>query len=58
MPNSSKITVVKSIRASHEFWETVKIVAEKEKIDKNALVKKAVMQYCKTAIRKGDNNGK
>ena len=45
MPNTSKLTTVRSIRASKEFWEKVKQVAKSENTDTNKLVIKAVLEY-------------
>ena len=53
VPNSSKITVVISIRATKEFWEKTKSVAEKQKTDTNKLIIKVVSDYCE-----GQDGGK
>ena len=45
MPNTSKVTTVRSIRASKEFWEKVKQVAKSENTDTNKLIVKAVIEY-------------
>lgn len=45
MPNTSKLTTVRSIRASKEFWEKVKQVAKSENTDTNKLIIKAVLEY-------------
>lgn len=42
----SKITKVRSIRASFEFWEKAQKVANQEKTDINKLIVKATNEYC------------
>lgn len=56
MPNSSKKTRVRSIRASNEFWEKVEETAKIEKTDTNKLVIKAVSEYCEKEVNNGANN--
>lgn len=56
MPNSSKSTVVRSIRASKEFWERAEKKAKIEKTDTNKLVVKAVKEYCEKEVKNGTNN--
>jgi predicted DNA-binding ribbon-helix-helix protein len=46
MPNSSKITKVRSIRASFDFWDMIAKIAEKEKTNLNNLIIKVMTQYC------------
>lgn len=46
MAGSSKITKVRSIRATYEFWEKVRNIAEKEKTDPNKLIIRVVNEYC------------
>lgn len=46
MPNKSKLTVVKSLRASKEFWDKADKTAKKEKTDRNKLIVKVVSEYC------------
>ena len=46
MPNKSKITEVKSIRASKEFWDRAEETAKKENTDRNKLIVKVVTEYC------------
>ena len=46
MPNKSKLTVVKSLRASKEFWKKADETAKKEKTDRNKLIVKVVSEYC------------
>ena len=46
MPNSSKITIVRSIRATRDFWEKAKKVAENQNTDINKLIIKIVSDYC------------
>jgi predicted DNA-binding ribbon-helix-helix protein len=45
MPNKSKLTVVKSLRASKEFWDKADKTAKKEKTDRNKLIVKVVSEY-------------
>lgn len=47
MPNQSKLTKVRSIRASSEFWNNAGKVASEEKTDVNKLIVKVVSNYCK-----------
>ena len=47
MPNQSKITKVRSIRASNEFWDMVKNEAKIKGVDINKFVINAVKEYCK-----------
>ena len=56
MPNSSKLTIVRSIRASKEFWKQVKKVAEKQKTDTNKLIVNIVTNYCNKEVNNGTNN--
>lgn len=56
MPNNSKKTIVRSVRASKEFWEKAKKVAKKEKTDTNKLIVKAVTNYCEKEVKNGENN--
>lgn len=53
MPNTSKLTTVRSIRASKEFWEKVKQVAKSENTDTNKLIIKAVLEYFDKEIVNG-----
>ena len=46
MPNKSKLTVVKSLRASKEFWKKADETAKREKTDRNKLIVKVVSEYC------------
>lgn len=46
MPNKSKLTVVKSLRASKSFWDKAEKVAKSEKTDRNKLIVKVVTDYC------------
>ena len=55
MPNSSKITKVRSIRASFDFWEMVEKIAKEQKTDPNKLIIKATKEYCKE-VNNGTNN--
>ena len=55
MANSSKVTKVRSIRASFEFWEMVEKTAEKENTDPNKIIVKATKEYCKE-VKNGTNN--
>ena len=55
VPNSSKITKVRSIRASFDFWELVEKIAKKENTDPNKLIIKATKEYCKE-VNNGTNN--
>lgn len=54
MAKEKKITRVRSIRASLEFWEMAQKVANKEKTDPNKLIIKATTEYC----NKREENGK
>jgi hypothetical protein len=45
MPNSSKLTTVRSIRASNELWVKVKELAEKDNTKINTIVIRAVIEY-------------
>lgn len=45
MPNTSKLTTVRSIRASKDFWAQVKEQAEKENTDTNKFIIKVVIEY-------------
>lgn len=56
MPNKSKLTIVRSIRASETFWKTVKKRAKKEKTDTNKLIVKVVNEYCEKGVDNGENN--
>lgn len=47
MPNKSKLTIVRSIRASREFWEKCEEKARQENLDTNKLVVRVVTEYCK-----------
>ena len=53
MANISKITKVRSIRASFDFWEKAQKVANQEKTDLNKLIIKATMEYCNRRIENG-----
>ena len=53
MPNQSKITKVRSIRASDDFWCMTGKTAKKENTDINKLIVKVVTEYCK-----GVSNGR
>ena len=53
MPNQSKITKVRSIRASEEFWNITSEIAKNENTDINKLIVKVVTEYCK-----GVSNGR
>lgn len=53
MPNQCKLTRVRSIRASDEFWEMAKNTAKEKKLDTNKLIVNVVTEYCK-----GENNGR
>ncbi len=52
---SSK-TIVRSIRASKEFWEKVEQMAKNENTDTNKLVVKVVKEYCEKEVKNGANN--
>lgn len=53
MPNISKLTTVRSIRASKEFWQQVKEIAQKENSDINKIVVKAVIEYLSKELANG-----
>lgn len=53
MPNQSKITKVRSIRASNDFWSITEKIAKEENTDINKLIVKVVTEYCK-----GVSNGR
>ena len=53
MPNKSRLTIVRSIRASKEFWNKAKKMARKQKTDTNKLVIKAVNEYCEKEVNNG-----
>ena len=53
MPNKSRLTIVRSIRASKEFWNKAKKTAKKQKTDTNKLVIKAVTEYCEKEVNNG-----
>ena len=55
MANISKITKVRSLRASAEFWEGVSAVAKAENTDINKLIVRVVDKYCKE-VNNGKNN--
>ena len=46
MPNSSKLTTVRSVRATDDFWQRVKKIAEKNKTNSNKVIVDAVTEYC------------
>lgn len=46
MPNQSKITKVRSIRASYNFWKLIEKTAKKENTDINKLIVRVVTDYC------------
>ena len=43
---SSKITVVKSLRASQEFFDKCDLIAKAEGVDRNKLIVRIVSEYC------------
>jgi hypothetical protein len=43
---SSKITVVKSLRASREFFDKCDLIAKAEGVDRNKLIVRIVSEYC------------
>lgn len=56
MPNKSNLTVVRSIRASKDFWEKANKVAKAQKTDTNKLIVTVVSKYCEKEVKNGENN--
>lgn len=53
---SSKITVVKSLRASREFFDKCDLVAKAEGVDRNKLIVGIVSEYCEKKLDKSCKN--
>ena len=53
MGGNSKKTIVRSVRASQEFWERLKNVALKKETDPNKLIVRVVGEYCNKEIDNG-----
>ena len=49
---SSKITVVKGIRESQEFFDKCDLVAKAEGVDRNKLIVRVVGEYCEKVLQK------
>jgi predicted DNA-binding ribbon-helix-helix protein len=53
MGGNSKKTIVRSVRASQEFWDRLKNVALKKETDPNKLIVRVVGEYCNKEIDNG-----
>lgn len=48
---SSKITIVKGIRASQEFFDKCDLVAKAEGVDRNKLIVRVVSEYYESKVK-------
>lgn len=55
MPNQSKLTKVRSVRATDEFWRKCDIMARLEKTDRNKLIVKVLNNYCNKKMKEYEN---
>ena len=53
MSGNSKKTIVRSVRASQEFWERLKELARQKETDPNKLIVKVISEYCNKEINNG-----
>ena len=48
---ASKITIVRGLRASREFFDKCDLVAKAEGVDRNKLIVRVVSEYCDGEIK-------
>lgn len=58
MPNQSKLTKVRSVRATDEFWRKCDIMARLEKTDRNKLIVRVLNNYFNKKMKEYENKTK
>lgn len=54
---ASKRTVVRSVRASQDFFDKCDLVAKAKGVDRNKLIVRVVSEYCDNSIDRFENGG-